>query len=296
MKKLLLAALIFPLSLLAQNGYVNLKFNLPKSVPYEFVMGMTMNMNQNVMGQDVTVAMNYKYNYQFEVIKDSANWKTVKSTVKSVRMEMTTMGNTMVGDTEIPIKDPSSPDGQMTKVFNAMKGSELTFMINEKGDVGKITGFDVMSERIKKSMPEGAQGQMAGMDESSFRQNIEQSFGAYPSKPVKIGDSWEKTLTTKAQGMDVLSKNTYTLQSISGDEANVKVVSQLSSNGTMNTGGMSADVKMTGSSNGAMQYLISNGLPKSADLDMKMDMKITTNGMDIPMKMDNKITIQSKKL
>lgn len=287
---------MFPLSLLAQNGYVDLKFNLPKGVPYEFVMGMTMNMNQNVMGQDVTVAMNYKYNYQFEVIKDSADWKTVKSTVKSVRMEMNTMGNTMVGDTEIPIKDPNSPDAQMTKVFNAMKGSELTFMINNKGEVGKITGFEAMSDRLKKSMPEAAQAQMAGMDESNFRQNIQQSFGAYPTKPVKIGDSWEKTLTTKAHGMEILSKNTYTLQSVTGDEANVKVVSLLSSNGTMNTGGMNADVKMTGNSNGNMQYVISNGLPKNADLDMKMDMKISTNGMEIPMKMDNKINIQSKKL
>ncbi|GAC1585000.1 MAG: hypothetical protein NVS3B19_01880 [Ginsengibacter sp.] len=296
MKKLLVFTFLFPLSLLAQTGYVELKFNLPKSVPYEYVMGMNMKMNQNVMGQDVNVDMNYKYNYVFEVIKDSANWKTVKSTVKSVRMEMTTMGTTMVGDTEVPVKDPNSPDGQMTQVINAMKGSELTFMINNKGDVGKITGFEAMAERMKKSMPQGSQSQMAGMDESSFRQNIQQSFGAYPEKPVKVGDTWEKSVTTKSQGMDILSKNTYTLESVTGDDANVKIVSKLSSNGTMNTGAMTADVVMTGNSNGNMQYIISSGLPQHADLNMKMDMKISTNGMEIPMKMDNKITIQSKKL
>lgn len=302
MKKYLsiLVLLSAPFCLIAQNNVnklIDLKFNLQKGSSYEYSMGMDMNMIQHVMGQDMNITNKNVTTYIFQVVNDSSGWKTVIATLNNIKMNMNAMGQDMVFDTDIPIKDTSGPDASISKMFSVIKGSKFGFIINSKGEIKNITGFTEMKARMLNSVPENENNKKAlqFFDENSFTQSIQQLFGGYPESKIKVGDTWQKTVKMNNMGIDQISNNTYTLESVNGAEAIVKILSKLSSSGKMAAAEMNMDVVMTESSEGNMHYNLQTGLPSTGSTEMKMEMKLTSNGMDIPMNMNTKLVITGKK-
>lgn len=289
---------LVPGFLLAQPGVkspVELKFKLPEGAKYEYTVTMGMNMNQSVMGQDIKIKSDNNYTYNFEVLKDSSNWKVVKATITRIKMNMDAMGKTMNADTDAPNADSSVSDPEIMKMFNVMKGSSFHFAINSKGDIENITGFKEMTDRLNAIK---AQGSMQVFDENSFKQSTQQMFGGYPEKPVKIGDTWSKQVKMKNQGLDIISQNNYTLIAVNGTDALVKVQSKLSSAGSMPVpdAGVKTEITMTGNNTGDMHYFMPTGMPVKGTSLMNMDMTVKANGTDIPVKMEMNVGIASRKL
>jgi hypothetical protein len=305
MKKLLLALTLFAAIVhfascnsASSGDTVELKFKLPKGNKYEYAMSMEMKMNQEMMGKEVDMKNNMGFTYLFEVTNDSANWKTVSSTITKINMDMNANGKSMHFDTDMPAID-SGPAAIMGKVFGAMKGSQFLFTVNDKGDIGEVMGVKEMQDKMIASMPndegEGAaEGLSKAFDEESLKQNMQQAFSTYPGKPVKIGDSWTKTTTQKIQGMTIKSDNTYTLEAVNGNDATVKVSSKLNldNSGQVNP----AQMTMTGTTEGKTHYDLATGMTTDSDIDMKMDMKIKANNTEIPMSMNMKMKIKGKKI
>ena len=126
--------------------------------------------------------------------------------------------------------------GTVGKVLGALKGGQFGFTMNEQGKIGSVTGINDMMQRIMSSINlQGAGSMAAGMsstfNDDNFKQNIQQSFGMYPDKPVKTGDTWTNTMNTNNQGIQMKIDNTYTLESVKDSTANVKVDSKISSPG-----------------------------------------------------------------
>ena len=277
---------------------VALKFKLPKGTRYEYAMNMEMKMNRQMMGKDIEVKNTMGFTYLFEVTNDSANWKTLSSTITKVSMDMDVMGSIIHFDTDMPNDTGRGPLARMGKVFGAMKGSQFSFTVNDKGDISEIRGLQEMREKILSGLPDGAGWAAAGMknvfDEESMKQNVHQAFQAYPGKPVKPGDSWTKTTTQKMQGMSVKSDNTYTLESVNGDDAVVKVVAKMSSAGSND---VNADARsMTGNGQGKIHYDLKTGMTSDGDMDLKMDMKVKADTTEMPMTMNMKMKMRGKKL
>jgi hypothetical protein len=299
MKKLLLPALLVMIyfsSCKSTSEIVSLKLQMPVGNTYEYTFVMDMNMDQNVMGQQMKISNKMTMGYVFEVLKDSAGWKTMRSTIGRIRMDMDMMGRTMTIDSNEPVSDTIPGSAQMYNAFAGMKGKQFTFTINDKGQVGEVKGLKEMRESIVKDMPDGDkvdQQLESSFNEESFKQNLEQSFNIFPDKDVAVGDSWKKTMNMKSQGMNIKSENTYTLESIKDGKAHIKVKTGLSTDKTTAENGM--EITMKGTGDGVYTFEQSTGMVMDGDVKMKMDMEMSMNGQKMPMKMDMNIKLDGKK-
>jgi hypothetical protein len=280
----------------ASGDAIVLKFNLSKGIKFDYAMVMAMNMDQNVMGNAMHITNKVKMGYIFEVTNDSAGWKTVNSTIDKIGMNVNAGAVAINFDTDSVITDTTGPAAMMGKVFGAMKGGQFSFTMNEKGQVGEVRGMKEMMERImeKENTPNGQmimQSMGKAFDENNFKQNISQSFAVYPDNPVKPGESWTKTLNINSNGIPMRSENTYTLQSVDGDKANIKVAAKISSADSATVGAVS---NLTGTMDGTSSYEISTGMLVSGDMDMKMNIK--TQQQPTPVAVDIKMTMTGKKL
>jgi len=278
---------------------VAFKFNVAKGTKFSYLLGMNMDMNQSVMGQQVKMKTDIGMGYTFEVTGDSAGWKTMTATISKISMNMAANGMSMKYDSDSPSSDTTGPMGKMGAIMGAMKGGQFGFTMNENGEIGQVTGINEMVQKMTGSMV-GDQAAIANQaigktfNEQSFKQNMQQSFAMYPGKPVKPGDSWSKKLTMDNNGLPMSLDNTYTLQAVEGNTLKVKVESKITSAGsTVAAPGMSVD--MTGDLKGLNTFDQATGLPLSGDDNMTINMKMKGQGQEIPMKMDMKITITGKK-
>jgi hypothetical protein len=299
MKKYLLkvtaAAFLFNFMACSPKDGYDIKFNLPKGAKYEHAMNTEMKIDQLAGGQNPEMRNDIGFTYLFEVMNDSAGWKTLAATITKMTMDMEAMGRTMHFDTDRPFEDTTGPTAILGQILGAMKGSQFSFTINEKGDVGEVMGLKEMQEKIIAGIPNGREmisGMQESFDEEAIRQNMQQAFSAYPGKRVRIGESWNRSIIQKNQGMDIKSDNTYTLESVNGNDASVKVTSKLSSAGTQD----GAEVNLTGSSEGKVHYDLPTGISTDGDIDMNMDVKVKAEGGEVPMNMKIKMIIKGKKL
>lgn len=280
---------------------VDFKFNVAKGSKFNYTIAMDMNMDQAMMGQHMKVNTKVTMGYVFEVLNDSAGWKTVSSTIDRIGMNVDANGMNMRYDSDSTSNtDTTGPTAKVGKIFGAMKGGQFTFTMNTNGEVGQVSG---MKEMVQKMIEGAGTFDSAGINETmnktfneqTFKQNLQQSFAMYPGKPIKPGESWNKTLTMDNNGMIMKLDNTYTLESVSNNIAKVRVASKISSGGGAGAlAGMQMD--MSGDLKGINNFDLPTGMPLSGDDNMQMDMKMHVQGQEIPMKMNIKITIAGKKL
>lgn len=274
---------------------VNLKLQMPKGSQYEYTTAADMNMTQSFQGQEMKMTNKMTFVYLFDIISDSANWKTITSTIQRMKIEMNAMGQNMVVDTD-NTSDTSEAMNMMNKMFAGIKGKQFSFTINDKGEVGAVNGMrEIVESMVPADMPnrEQALQQMSGsINEESFRQNIQQSFAVFPKNPVKVGESWNDTTTMTNQGMVMKSANNYTLESVENGNAVIKVNSVLSSDQSKING---MDVTVKGSNNGKYTYDMASGMVLDGNLKMLMDMEMSAQGQKVPMKIDSDIRITGKK-
>jgi len=277
---------------------ITLKFNLGKGSKLDYTGSVDMNISENVMGNNVNVQNKMRMGYLFEVLNDSAGWKTLNSTISRISMDMNANGQSLKFDTDSSVSDTTGPSGMMMKIFGAMKGGQFSFTMDEKGNVGEVRGMKEMMEHTltKINVPNAEmimQNMGKSFDADNFKQNLEQSFAMYPDKPVKPGDTWTRTSSLNSNGMPIKMENTYTLNSVSGNIADVKVSSKLSSG----TEGSSMGVKeLTGTLTGDTHYDIASGVPLDGSMQMKMNMKVSAQGQEIPVNMVMTMTTLGKKL
>ena len=269
---------------------IDLKFNLPKGSSYDYNMDMIMAVKGDVNGQPMNVTNNMSMGYRFGVIGDSAGWKKISSTISRIAMNIDAgSGVNIKFDSDKPVDTSDVMSGTVGKVLGALKGGQFTFTMNEKGEIGSVTGISEMMNRMMSSVPNA--GAMAGsmgnsFNEDNFKQNIQQAFGVYPSKPVKPGDTWTSTMSMNNAGMQMKIDNTYTLQSVTNNIADVKVDSKISGN---------SGVGIDGTMKGDLKYDVPTGVPVDGDLDMSMNMNVPQSGQSAPMTMDIKMKITGKK-
>jgi len=270
-----------------------LKFNLPNGSSYNYNVDMDMSMNGNINGQSLNMKDKMAMGYDFAAVGDSSGWKKITATISRISMHLNSNGVNIDFDSDLKPDSSDMASGTMGKIFGALKGGQFRFTMNEQGKIGSVTGINDLMQRILSSVSLGntasAAAQMnSTFNEENFKQNIQQSFGMYPDKPVKPGDSWINTMEMNNQGMPMKIDNTYTLKSVSGNTANVKVDSKISSPGSNSTG-------INGTMKGNMKFDIPTGLPTDGDLDMSMSMTMNTGGQVVPMNTSIKMKITGKK-
>jgi uncharacterized protein DUF6263 len=234
---------------------VELKFKLPKGSKYEYSASSGMSIKQEVNGHDMDINNETGFSYVFETKNDSANWKTIESTIRKISMDMQGgMVGKMHFDTDMELDSMPGPFAMMGKMFGALKGAKFSFAVNDKGDIGQITGIAELRQKMLAGIPyaaESMQSMKNGIEDETLKQNLQQAFAVYPGKPVKPGESWSKIVSQTMQGMTLKTEHTFTLQSVNGNDAEIKQVSKMVSDSS--TSSSQRGVNVTGNANGTMQ-------------------------------------------
>jgi len=273
-----------------------LKFNMAKGQKFSYKMSMDMNIDQTMMGQEVHVNTRIGMNYQLAVIGDSAGWKKVEAVFDRMLMHVNAMGQELNMDTDSS-GNPTGPAASMLQAIRPLIGQKFYYTMNDKGKVGQVSGIKEIADRMKANMSglgAGADGILQAFNEESIRQNMEQAYKSYPSKPVTIGESWTASMTTTNNGIPMTTDGTYTLSSVNGDIATIKSVGTLKTAEGATVQGM--PMTMTGAFDGTTEFEFSTGLPVNGTVDMKTEMKLDVQGQSIPVKMDMKINMAGKKV
>ena len=270
---------------------INLKFNLAKGKGFDYSVNMAVTTTGTAGGQSINVKNTMTFGYRFDVIDDSSGWKKKQATISKIAMDISAGGQNINYDSDEPVDTSDVMNSTFAKVMGTLKGSQFEFIMNANGKVGYVHGINEMVQKMKDqdSSDDMAAGMAGAFDEESFKQNLQQSFGLYPGKPVKPGDTWTGTTNTMSNDIELKMDNVYTLESVTGNIATVKVNSKISSPSSETI------TSMNGSYHGTMQFDIPTGIPSNGDVDMILNINVNAGGQSIPMKTDIKMKITGKK-
>jgi hypothetical protein len=270
---------------------INLKFNLPKGQGFDYNVNMAVTTTGKAGGQDINVKNAMTFGYRFGVIDDSSSWKKMQGTISKIAMTISAGGENINYDSDEPVDTSDAVNSTFAKIIGALIGSQFEFIMNANGKVGYVHGINEMVEKMKGQAPseDMASGMAGAFDEESFKQNLQQSFGLYPAKPVKPGDTWTGSTNTISNDIKLKMDNVYKLESVSGNIATVKVSSTISSPSSESI------TSMSGSYNGTVQFDIPTGIPTNGDIDMILNINVNAGGQTIPMATDVKMKITGKK-
>lgn len=260
-----------------QKDAVTLAFNLQKGKTYDY--SMDYDMEQEVQGQEINTKL--KGSYDIGVTEDDGKVKTLKVTYNRIAMNVAMPGTNMEIDSEkadTSNKGEINDPGQlMNSMFGALKGKSFFMKVDKEGQVLEVTGLDdiaqamIGSMNIKEEMKPMAQQAFAQQfNEQSIKDMFSQSFNIFPNKEIKVGDTWEKSISGTA-AMPISMKTTYTVKSIDGNTVTLNSDSNLD---------LGADSQMTGNQTGTLKVNAKTGLVEDASFEQKItgQMSMTTKG------------------
>lgn len=279
---------------------VKLSFSPELSKKYEISMNYVQDMDMGAMGKmQNTIVMTYDL---FAKERDEENNTTIVTTFKKVGFETKSPQGNISYDSDEKTEPKDMSSAMMSNIFGNMIGESFSMTVDKEGKVTNVTGMEaIFTNMIKKlgldTVPGGAQS-IAGFKEQfsdeQFKKNFGESFNILPSKEVKIGDSWDIETNSDMMGMDLKSKNTYTLKSIEGDIATVDVVSNFNADKT--EGGEGKEMDMDGTQTGTMKIDVNTGMAVEGNITQTINSKQQVMGQEIPMKINGTVKITSKEL
>jgi hypothetical protein len=256
-----------------------LKFNLEKGKGYDYEIHW--DLDQQMMGQDNKISI--LGGYAINVVDEKDNIKTLTAVYTNFKMYMNFMGMEIKVDTDMPSESmdeaeiKANPLGMMDRVFAGIKGKEFTMKVNEEGKVLEVSGFDqiingmvdsiAMDEDTKMQVRASLQDQF---NEQAVKDQFGQVFTIFPSKEIKVGDSWEKILQMGGR-MPAQYTTRYTVKEIEGDHVSLSAQT--------NIGSGNSDMEIKGTQHGSLLVDSKTGLVINAEFDQDMETK--SQGMEI---------------
>lgn len=279
MKKVLfIAALIgITTSGMAQKAY-NLQFKPKQGEKYDAITNTKSSIKQSMMGQEMVIDMNYDVNMLYEVVKAAEN-TSLNMTYDKLEMDMSMMGQNI----KMSSDDPDNSN-DANKPFKALKGGKISVIVSPDGKVVDIQGAEDLANRIGDASPAEKETLKAFVSKDNLRSMTEQSFGLFPGKPVKIGDSWKKAMTIESP-YKLTSDNTYKLIKVENGLAYIDVNGIVSTGGAqkMTANGMEMTVELTGDQQGTMSIDEATGIIKEFNVAQNLKGKMEVMGQEVPM-------------
>lgn len=262
-----------------------LKFNFEKGKGYDYEM--TMNMDQEIMGQKMEMDMSTYYS--MDVIEDDGDVKTITSTYDRFKMNMGVAGMNIEVDSDKPLpsfgtdEDGNDPMKMLNGLLGAIKGRQFTMKINAEGKVLEVLGFEEMAKSIVDSLGVGgAKGQQMieqfnqQFNEESIKDQFERVLYIFPNKEIKVGDSWEKKSSSLGGVAKGEYNSIYTVTDIEGDMVTLDEKSTIKTN--------EEDAKMSGKILSKLIVDSKTGLVVSADMDMTITTQAEGQSFDLKAK------------
>ena len=157
----------------------------------------------------------------------------------------------------------------MAKVLGILIGSKLSMKINNQGK--ELQGTDTLINKMVQVIPNSSMRKRMkktfanSFGKKALKESMEQHFKIYPTKPLKVGGKWSKTLFKKT-GLPIKSKTSWQLNEIKGKVGiiNIKGKLRLQLDTPIDIGIAFARYDMSGYKEGTMSIELTTGWAKTA--------------------------------
>lgn len=257
-------------------------YDLKKGDVFDVNTVMEQNIEQDVMGQSVTIEQIMTTMETLEVMGFSDGLYKIKGTTQKMKIDMTIpMQGNQVMDSE--------GEGQMDDVTKALVGNDYFFYMDKYGQIERFEGLDEMSAAIMADLEKTAIGQMgqaesmtAFLNEDVIRATLSNLLSIYSPEGKK---EWTSTSSAVINSLptEIVSKRSF--------DGNNTILSagELSVSGSTEQMGMTVSAEMSGTVN-TIYDLMSNGMPSKVQVQQDAKGKASAQGMDIPMVVNVKST------
>ena len=207
-----------------------------------------------------------------EVKNSSASNYTISNTLTKMKVNMNMMGQSNVYNSDN--KEGNNED--MAKVLDEKMNKQVNVIIDNK------TGSPIMEKKKEKKADDAEDADPTAGLMKMFADNSDEAIvaGAFELVPKgkSIGDSWADSTTDK----DTKVVTTYTLKSITGNEAVIQSMIVATGKNKLNFQEMEFEVKSETKTNGEIVTDISTGLVKKRTNVADITGSIQMMGQDMP--------------
>ncbi len=140
---------------------------------------------------------------------------TLRVTIESMKMEMTSPMGNMAFDSAAPAPAPDDAvAAALAPTIKAVVGASFTTIIKPNGAVTSVSGLAAIAAKLQQALPQGA-GMATGLEsflnDDAMKSAMQQSFASLPDRPVATGESWKSDVTVANPMMTMTSSTTYIL-------------------------------------------------------------------------------------
>lgn len=271
MKKIIISfvPLMMCLTILAQSPVSTNKILLTKNQKITIVTDLTMDANMG-MGLEINSTST---STNLLTVKDSLPGKyTFGNTLTKMKVNMTMMGQSTSYDSEN--KEGNSAD--LEKVFEEKLNKTTDFLVDNS------TGKIISVTKPAKEKADTDNSEMTDNLMKMFGDNTDEAIvtGSFEILPVgiKVGDSWSDSLNTK----ESKTIRTFTLQTIAGNEATIKVDITATAKNKIEVQEMEMEVNTQSKTSGEIITDTSNGIVKKRNTVSDITGTFQMMGQDMP--------------
>src|SRR5262245_14836894 len=169
-----------------------LKYKFKEGEKLAYVMDQKMNMQMDVAGQDISIAISQVMDMDWET---GAVDKDGKALIKQKlgRIQFTMEGGA-IGKVTYDSKDgklPCGPVGDiMGPLFKALEGAEFSMKMSPTGEISDVAVPEKLAKAMK-NLPAGAGADL--FSEDALKKMMTQSGLVLPAKGAEQGKAWEQT-------------------------------------------------------------------------------------------------------
>lgn len=250
-----------------------IKMRMNKADTFHQNIKMDMTMKMNVPGQPVDMKMNVDAGVTFEVTDTTTTSKDLKLTYTSMHMGMD-MGNKAMGAVNM--------DSIMDRTIGKIIGKSVILELSPTNEITQVKGFDSL---MQESSNDEATRQM--MEKMFSKDQMNNMFGMlftmYPTKPVKVGETWTSKSKVNLANMDMQINIKYKLVGVKNGLADIDVDGVIDAKGDMKQNNMSIGVSMSGTQKGMLTIKMNDGYLENGSYKMDVKAEMDMAGQKIPM-------------
>lgn len=261
----------------------DLTLNLTKGDFYNIKMEIHNDVNQQVMGQDMSIEQDILIKTQMHVIDvlESGDY-LIEQKYSNIKLDM------LMNDKEMNIDSENVEEGKENPL-SAITDLVISFEVSPQGIVDNVKGHDEMMEKLSTN-PQ-IEGVLKGLVSND---QMHVFFSYLPKNTVKPGDNYEVVLNN-VELMNLSTTTYYTVEEINKKNVVLDVLTDFGMDAGKSFQQNGMDLTMMASGKQMGNFIVSrkDGMPVSSDSDMDLHMDISfknpANGEDMTMPMDMKI-------
>jgi hypothetical protein len=273
---------------------VDLKFNFQPGSKYQYTMNTHTTVLQQAMGMSMKVGQDMTLVSTYDMMGNDGQNKKMNITYNRIAMKIDNNAMPMQYDS-----DDTAHQDSMLKGLSGMLNKPFNATISDQGEVINVSGLtEILGSLTDSTQPNAQKNKMMlsqQMNDSSVKSSLQQSFNVYPGHPVKVGDTWKRTISSPMSNVIMKVESDYKLTSVKNGIATIDVNSKLTSVASANPAMKELKIDLTGTQKGTSEIEVSSGLMTNSTMKMTIKGKISITGTEIPMSMEGTTTLKGIK-